>query len=343
MKADEPPAAEDRCAQARPVVAKAEAGQKILRYLEKKLGDVPASLLHRWIRTGQVRRNGHRCKPFDRLEAGDLLRLPPYAQARLLARPEPGTDPTLPLPLIGRWNDVLAIDKPAGLPTHGGSGHADSVAARLRGLFASSSFTPVPAHRLDRATSGVLLAAASFQALRWLHELFACQALQKEYLAWVSGQWPWRESRLLRHRLERQRHGNELMLARPPQSGETGNGAREAVSLVSPLAETGGRSLLLIRLDTGRRHQIRAQLAAEGFPVLGDLKYGGAAGPAGRLYLHSARIILPGAAEFAAPAPWRGNLAAPPLPPAGAVWHSAREGGGSGCPEIGDSADDSRG
>ena len=154
-----------------------ESGQKLLRFLERRL-KLPASLLHRWIRTGQIRLNGSRCKPFDRVKQGDIVRLPPFAHsmAAELAQNEESNeteiDSSKTIEILDIWNDVWAINKAAGLPTQSGTGHEDSVAARLAARSGPDFFKVAPAHRLDRGTSGVLLAGASFEALRGLQEEF---------------------------------------------------------------------------------------------------------------------------------------------------------------------------
>ncbi|MGE9985861.1 RluA family pseudouridine synthase [Desulfovibrio sp. SGI.169] len=309
-----------------PVVGEAESGQKILQFLQRRL-NLPPALLHRWIRTGQVRLNGGRCKPFARVQTGDMLRLPPFAlkmaaqsgaaptTAATQAPPPPEGDqgriPPLP-PVVGTAGAIWALRKPAGLPTHPGTGHSDSLATRLAARYDQAAFRPTPAHRLDKDTSGVLLVAASFEALRRLQEAIRERALIKEYVAWVRGGWPWAETRLLRHHLRKETaRGYEKMRA------VNANGAaREALCLVRPLRVRAGESLLLIRLFTGRTHQIRVQLASLGHPVLGDAKYGPQARPAesGPMYLHALRVILPGGRVFACLPDWAGEHAVSVLP-----------------------------
>lgn len=283
-------------------VTPAEAGQKLLQLLARRLG-LPAALLHRWIRSGQVRRNGKRTKPFERVQARDVLRLPPFAahvaasEARLPAPPTP----LPPLPLLHRDAELLVCNKPAGLPVHGGSGHRDSLVARVAAHFAGAAFAPTPAHRLDRDTSGLLLLAASYRMLRALQDALRAHALHKEYVAWLEGMWGGKDGlhappRLLRHILGKQYTGPDE-LVRVQANGSTGRGIREARCIVGALrclppdpAHPRGRTLAHIRLLTGRTHQIRAQLAAEGCPVCGDGKYGTGGGP---LRLHALRLILP--------------------------------------------------
>jgi 23S rRNA pseudouridine955/2504/2580 synthase len=284
-------------------VSVSEAGQKLLQFLARRLG-IARSALHRWIRTGRVRRNGLRATAFERLDAGDRVRIPPFSP-----RPRPPSAPGgPPLPeIVARTHDMLVVHKPAGLPVHPGSGHADSLSARLAAHFPERPFAPTPAHRLDKDSSGLLLVALSYARLRALHEAFAARAVTKEYLSWVEGAWPHEEPRTLRDLLARAGGpGKEKTRAR--REGEQG---REAVCEVRCLRREKAGSLVHVRLITGRTHQIRAQLSLRGHPVCGDVKYG-ARRRAGGLLLHSFRVTLPGGERFTLPPPWTGEWRADP-------------------------------
>lgn len=297
-------------------VTPAESGQKLLQWLKRRL-DAPQGQLHKWIRTGQIRVNGGRVKAFDAVHEGDVIRLPPFCRD-MAAAPTAPAIPARPLPpIIACDADVLALDKPAGLPTQSGSGHDDSVAARLAALDPAASFHPAPAHRLDRDTSGVLLVGRTFAALRALGEALRDHAAVKEYLAWVQGRWPWDDIRLLHHALRKEGpNGREKMRAynrRTPPPG-----CKDALLLARPLQRTARASLLHIRLLTGRTHQIRAQMQAVGFPLIGDGKYGTPVAGL-RLLLHAARITLPDGRSFFCPPPWpepwKPATLPPPFPP----------------------------
>ena len=290
-----------------------EGGQKLLQFLQRRL-DLPPSLLHRWIRTGQVRINGGRAKPFGLVAAGDAVRLPPFAlgmsrrskAAGSLSSPAPGQEPRpraqalppLPRPLL-QDGDLWVFCKPAGLPTHPGTGHEDSLSSRLAARAGDAPFKPTPVHRLDKDTSGILLVAASFSVLRELTTALRERRMKKEYLAWVEGRWPHVGVRLFRHWLRKETgNGREQMHVR--QTGAPGNGETEALLLVRPVRVEQRHSLLLVRLLTGRTHQIRAQLSSLGHPIEGDVKYGARGRAAGTpMYLHAMRVILPDGRRFA--------------------------------------------
>ncbi len=301
-------------------VHQAESGQKLLQFLMRRL-NLPQALLHRWIRTGQVRINGGRIKPFAHVQAGDMVRIPPFAlgmnqsasfeknieqchspdqhsslktSPQHLAKTE-ATHLALP-PLVYGDEHISIYNKPSGLPVHGGTGHEDSLAARLEAHFAHAPFKPTPAHRLDKDTSGLICVAQSYAALRLLQQAFATHSMHKEYLAVVHGSWPHEHTQKLRHNLAKKTHTKqEKVHALQDDEG------KEAISLVRCIARSTKHSLMHIRLVTGRTHQIRVQMAQQGHPIVGDGKYGKWQGPFSKLkalkgtklYLHSLRLTMP--------------------------------------------------
>ena len=284
-------------------VTPAEAGQKLIQYVKRAAGpDVPGSVFMRWIRTGQVRVDARRAKPFDRLEEGQTVRLPPFA--RTSASQDNGRAAPLTLDVAAETDSWLVIAKPAGLPVHPGSGWTDSVQTRINAAYAGAAFVPVIAHRLDRDTSGLLLAAKTHRALVSAHEAFKRGLAIKEYLCWARGQWelsPKGRPVELCDPLEKSgARGQEKMRA------QSGPQAKTARLTATPLVMEPDRTLLLIRLHTGLTHQIRAQLSSRGHPVVGDAKYGGGKPP---MYLHAWRLAL-FEDRFETPAPWTGIFAA---------------------------------
>lgn len=279
-------------------VSPAEAGQKLVQYLGRVLGkDLPGSVLMRWIRTGQVRVDGKRAKPFDRLDAGQAVRLPPFAE---IPQTEQSVTP-LDLPVLAQTSDWLVIAKPVGLPVHPGSGWTDSVQTRLAQAYAGSAFVPSIAHRLDRDTSGVLLVARTHRALTMAHALFKSGGAAKEYLCWVRGRWTLsglNEPVDMLDRLEKSGpEGREKMVR------ATGREGKEARLRATPLMIRPEHTLVAVRLFTGRTHQIRAQLSLRGHPIVGDAKYGGGTPP---MLLHAWRLAV-GQDVFACPPPWTGR------------------------------------
>lgn len=288
-----------------------EAGQKLLQFLTRRFGE-PQGVLHRWIRTGQVRINGGRAKPFDRVEVGDEVRVPPFAGGGAQASVPVEADRSVLPPIVAETDELIVFCKPAGLPVHPGTGHTDSLTARLEKSFAGAPFLPAPVHRLDRDTSGLLLVGKTYAAVRRLSDALAAhEGIAKDYLAWVRGECPWVRPVRLEDRLSKRsvEGKGERMVAGTPRHAPEG---KEASLTVRRLEVRHGDSLLWVRLHTGRTHQIRAQLAARGFPLIGDLKYGGPPCEGG-LKLHAARLRV-GGSVFAAPPLWDGAWRAS-LPP----------------------------
>jgi len=309
------------------VVAPEEAGQKLLQFLTRRLdGQVPGSAILRAIRKGEVRVDGGRKQPFFRVAAGQQVRVPPFARAAGNAAGNAGSGDAAPasaaapaadLDLLYEDEALVAALKPAGLCSHAGTRHKDSVADRLKARFAGAAFVPVLAHRLDKDTSGILLAAKSYASLRRLNELFASGGVKKTYLAWVDGAWPgepWPKGapQLLEDSLERlDLAEGEVAGRRKVLASRDGEG-KAARSEVTVLLRKRSATLLLVRLFTGRTHQIRVQLATRAHAVISDAVYGRKV-RALPMLLHALCLRLPERALFAPPPQngWSGPFALP--------------------------------
>lgn len=338
-----PPAPESGPDDARPravqlQVGPEEAGQKLLAFLERRLGSAAGrAQLHKWIRTGQVRVNKGRADPFDRLEEGDLVRVPPQGVSLLEAegpavRAGAGAR-GLGLPLLHDKDGLVVVHKPAGLAVQGGTGIRDCVVERIRAAYAGAAFLPTLVHRLDRDTSGLLLIATSFTRLKELHEAIHAGTLAKDYLAWVKGQWRpsglWRQA-VLRDRLAKAAEGKVVNLSRGQGDCELRGQAKEAAAVAMAVDTRGcakggmgpGSTLMTVRLLTGRTHQIRVQLSSRGHAIVGDAKYGGGMPP---MMLHAWRLRLPTGERFEAAPPWLGRMKVEPELLAEIKWDWADE------------------
>lgn len=252
-----------------------ENGRKLLSFLEARLGVLPPGLVMRLVRTGQVRIDGKRCKPFDRVLAGQKVRIPPMT----IEEKKDNTLSDTSLDIVHEDASILLLNKPQGLPVHPGTGWVDSVHDRIRLRYQDHVFIPTPVHRLDRDTSGLLLCARTHDFLRHMHGIWGQVA--KGYLCWVQGRWRNDGWRIIVSELAKQQTAQgQKMVA--------GSG-KQAISFVHQIGVSAQESLLLVLLGTGKTHQIRVHLADSGHPIIGDPKYGKGQG----LKLHAALLRWP--------------------------------------------------
>ncbi|HEY2629071.1 MAG TPA: RluA family pseudouridine synthase [Usitatibacter sp.] len=269
-------------------VTEDEAGQRIDNYLIARLKGVPKSRIYRIIRGGEVRINSKRVEASQKIVAGDRIRIPPV---RVAERGEPEAAPHFRLPVIFEDDWILAIDKPAGVAVHGGSGIAHGVIESMRAMRPEARFLEL-VHRLDRETSGVLLLAKKRSALIALHAMLREHDVDKRYIVAVAGRF---RNELQRVRLALTKHETADGDRRVSVSAD----GHEAETVFRRLARGTDTSLLEAELLTGRTHQIRVHLAHLKHPVLGDEKYGNfelnkALRQRGlkRMFLHAARLAL---------------------------------------------------
>ncbi|KFN45295.1 RluA family pseudouridine synthase [Arenimonas composti] len=288
-------------------------GQRLDNFLLGQLKGAPRSLVYKIVRSGQVRVNGKRAKADTRLAGGDEVRIPPV---RLEAPGEVKPPPKamlerLAASIVFEDKAILAINKPSGIATHGGSGISFGVIEALRALRPGEPLELV--HRLDRDTSGVLILAKKRSALLELQALMRAgeddEGPGKRYLTMLVGRLPGGTMTVDAPLQKSVLQGGERMVRVDPAG-------KASTSHFSVLERRGGHSFCEVRIETGRTHQIRVHAAHLGHPVAGDEKYGDREAnrrlsqQAGlkRLFLHAASI------EFALEQGERPYLINAPLP-----------------------------
>lgn len=293
-------------------IDEANVGQRLDNFLAAKLKGVPKSHVYRVIRSGEVRVNKGRVDAAYKLEMGDLVRVPPVRLATPNEKINPSNGAAFEakmaekarqsLGILFEDDALMAIDKPAGLAVHGGSGVSFGVIEALRAQRPEAKYLEL-VHRLDRETSGILLVAKKRSALTAMHSMLrgddGKERMQKHYYALVKGDWA-----------DDKRHVRSKLAKTETVSGEKRvfvdeRDGQDAHTIVTRVERFKIATLLDCDIRTGRTHQIRVHLSHLGYPIIGDDKYGDFAlnkiaqavknGGLKRMFLH-ARFI-----EFAHP------------------------------------------
>lgn len=255
-------------------IAEDDAGLRVDKFLRRELKAVPLSHVFKLLRTRKVRLNGHRAHGEDRLAAGDelVVRGDPErlaAKAKTVGRGPPTT--RRDFEILYEDEEIMAVVKPAGLAIHPGTGISgatlvDQVRAHLGADTGAQGFTPSPAHRLDKETSGVVLVARTRKVMAALTAAFTAGEVKKTYLAVIKGRMGGREGEI-----DLALKAHEQTARSRAQHGARYRPASTRWHVVSASAKL---SLLEVRPGTGRTHQIRRHLAALGHPIVGDRRYG---------------------------------------------------------------------
>ena len=281
------------------MISEEEQGQRLDNYLLRICKGVPKSHIYRIVRGGEVRVNGKRADVSYRIQSGDVIRIPPIRIAQNQEEVIAGAEIKAELPIAYEDDALIAINKPAGIAVHGGSGVSFGVIEALRRQRPQARFLEL-AHRLDRETSGLLLIGKKRSALTALHDMFRegsvggnGRGADKRYLLLVVGRW-----------MDPLRHVKLPLLKYLLDSGErrvrVSNEGKASHTIFRLVARWEGFSLLEAELRTGRTHQIRVHCAELGYPIAGDDKYGNfaankelAKSGLKRMFLHAWKMKFP--------------------------------------------------
>lgn len=255
-----------------------DAGERIDSYLARVAPEYSRSFWQKQTETGAVLVNGVAVKSSQKVQAGDEITV-------TTPQAPDFTDQTLPV--LYQDDDIVVVNKPSGVLTHakGVISEEFTVAEFVRPLTTDGVDTNRPGivHRLDRGTSGVIAAARTNEAKRWLQKQFATRKVKKTYIALVKGA-PKEPNAILQLPIERN--------PKKPQTFRVGSNGKPAETAYQTLATYKGYTLIKLMPHTGRTHQLRVHMHYLGCPIVGDELYGKAEPKLGRMFLHAASLEL---------------------------------------------------
>jgi 23S rRNA pseudouridine955/2504/2580 synthase len=279
-------------------VGEEDDGIRLDRWFRRNLPEIGFGQISRWSRTGQLRLDGKRAAPGDRIEAGQIVRVPPQGEEAASTRPQ-RTRETLSADevefvrslVVAEDPAAFVLDKPPGLATQGGTKTKDHLDRLLDGLPGAEAARPKLVHRLDKDTSGVLLVARTPRAAVYFSKAFSGRTARKVYWAIVTGVPSIADGMI------------DLPLAKQPATGgekmQVDEAGGQAARTRYRVIERAGNRAAWVELQplTGRTHQLRVHMAAIGHPILGDGKYGGqdaflTGAISRKLHLHARRLRI---------------------------------------------------
>lgn len=297
-------------------IEKNDSGQRLDKFLQKYLREASKSFLYKMLRKKNIKLNGRRAEGREMLSEGDMVAV--YFSEETLQKfcgeKQTAVYPVKPLSILYEDNDVALINKPAGMLSQKAKQEDVSLVEYFLGYLQKGgkwqpggAFTPGICNRLDRNTSGLVIAGKSLLGLQKMSELLKARTLEKYYLTIVEG--VMRRPAVIHGFLSKDEKQNKVRVY------EAGGAGRSYIETgYHPIADNGRYTLLRVKLITGKTHQIRSHLGSIGHPLMGDTKYGGRPYPGLRSYLlHAEEIQFP-----VLPEPFTGisgQKVVAPLPP----------------------------
>ena len=248
-------------------VSEEESGQRLDNYLLRKSTGVPKTRIYRAIRKGEVRVNKGRSKADYRVQATDVVRLPPLSvgESPPTSKPSSAWEKRLRSAVLLDNSDLLVINKPPGMAVHGGSGVRLGLIESLRVMYPEERYLEL-VHRLDRDTSGLVLIARNARGLRELHAQLRANQVDKVYWACTAGKWPAYQKSVSAPLAKAHAPSGERMVRVSPN----GKRSRTEFKVIERFQQA---SLLEVKPISGRTHQIRVHVQHVGHPILGESKY----------------------------------------------------------------------
>lgn len=288
------------------IISADQENRRIDNFMIRELGHVPKSRIYQMLRRGEIRVNGGRIKQDYRLQAGDKVRIPPVFTQTGNINAVPGRHlvEMVGNSVIFENENMIVLNKPAGIVVHGGSGRSFGVIEVLRYLRPQEPDLQL-VHRLDRETSGCLIIAKNYKSLKWLHEEFKAGKIGKEYITLVKG-------KLGSPSTDVDKPLQRNLVRSGERVSEINDSGKQALTRFVRIKQFEKASLARVILYTGRTHQIRAHAAHIRHPVAGDAKYGDREFNSHlrklglkRMFLHAqeVRIPVPGKEDLVVNAP----------------------------------------
>lgn len=277
-------------------IGREESGQRLDKYLKKYLKEAPASFVYKMLRKKNIKWNGKKAEGRERLAENDIITL--YLSddtiQKFCGMAENRIFPTTKLSVLYEDEHIILLDKPVGMLSQKAKKEDVTLVEYLLGYLQEKGewtpqdmVTPAVCNRLDRNTSGVVIAGKSLQGLQKMSELLKERRIEKYYLTLVEGTMV--HSQKLKGYLQKEEKKNQIRIFDFP-----GEGRVPIETHYEPLLAQNGYTFLRVRLITGKTHQIRGHLSSIGHPIVGDVKYGGRiVGGQRQQLLHAYEIVFP--------------------------------------------------